>query len=206
MSFLIQFLKTRTPGELFPDCNPEERREIFFFFSVAALEHTHSLSACWECVWASESRAAQHWECILCMKLRECNSCSKAGGSFPPCLRLLTSFKSLNFSLLLTSPHQTSPWSLWETSSLSLLPPPIYLFHLLMTASFHSYSTLSLRRLSGRHIEWPGALFNSSSAQEQRKRFGAKSGCNFCTNVSVYGEPKLTKVKHEQVIKLKKVK
>lgn len=127
MSFLIQFIKPITPG----NCNPSERREVSspVFKSVGSCSHSQCLLGVREHLKA-EVRSLE--ECIPCMKLGECNSCTEPGGSFRPSLRLSTSLKSLNFSLLFTSHRHPSQWSLWETSSLSLslsfLPPPIYLF------------------------------------------------------------------------------
>ena len=119
----------------------------------------------------------------------ECNSCSGPGGSFPPSLRLSTSFKTSNSSPLLTSRRHPSQRSLWETSSLS--PPYLHpsIFHPLMTASFHSYSASSLRRLGGKDFKWPDALFNSSSTHSECKGFKVRGGCD----VSEYGDPEVTK-------------
>lgn len=114
MPFLIQFIKPITPGNCFLIVIPWERRKVSppVLGSVSAL---------------AEVRSPE--ESVPCMKLREGNSCPEPGGSFHPSLRLSTSFKSLNVSLLLlTSHHHPSQWSLWETSSLSLsyLHPSIF--------------------------------------------------------------------------------
>lgn len=162
MSLLIQLIKTITAGNCFPVVNPSERWEVSPSSSSSSsdpwqLSSTLSVGAC------AAVRVSPVYESS------ECNSCSEPGGSFPPSLRLSTAFKSSNSSPLLTSHRHPSQWSLWETSSLS--PPYLHpsIFHPLMTASFHSYSALSLRRLGGKHFKWPDALFNSSSTHSECK-------------------------------------
>lgn len=88
----------------------------------------------------------------------ECTACVKL--SYRTRREFLSKPPPLHLSLLFTS-HHPSQWSLWRTSSPSLLLTSTHLsLHLLMTASFHSCSMWRLRWLGRKDVNEPGALYS----------------------------------------------
>lgn len=140
MSVLIQFIETITPGNCFLIVILGRGERFLLRSSNLRRTHTHTCS-----VWASKKQSCvQQWECVSCVwSLESVKSWPEPGGCFPPSLRLSTSFKSLNVSLLpLTSHHHPSQWSPWETSSLPLSPS--YLHPSIFSSSHDCFLSLLL--------------------------------------------------------------
>lgn len=151
MSFVIQFIKAVTPGNCFLIVILK-RGERLLLKSAAAQ------SSGGVCVFLLYE-AYREQQLFLTRREFPCQR--------PPLLLLLFQvFKLLSPACISSSSPPLPVVSLGDLISLPL-PSTHLSFHLLMTASFHSCSTSSLRRLGGKNLKRPDALFNPSTNNER---------------------------------------